>query len=369
MGKPLLLPKGNAMGNWEKIVAYLKDFQLYENTLDRWAIALAVAIAALVVFRIINGFARRRAARLAEKRDNEWFKMTADLLGRTKLWFLLALALYLGAFAVQLAAKAEQVLQSVVIVVLLVQMAYWGIAMVNFAINRYAKRRMETDAASVTMISAVGFLGKVAIWSVVALLALDNMGVDITAMVAGLGVGGIAVALAAQNILGDLFASLSIVLDRPFVLGDFIIVDDKLGAVEHVGLKTTRLRSLTGEQLVFSNNDLLQSRIHNYKRMVERRIPFSIGVTYQTPHETLKEVPAILREAVEAQENVRFDRAHFKQYGDFAIVFEVVYYVLGSDYALYMDIQQAINLHIHRRFEEEGIEFAYPTQTILLQQS
>jgi small-conductance mechanosensitive channel len=214
--------------------------------------------------------------------------------------------------------------------------------------------------------SAIGFIGKLVVWSVVLLLALDNLGVQITTLVAGLGVGGIAVALAVQNILGDLFASLSIVLDKPFVVGDFLIIDNYLGSVEHVGLKSTRIRSLTGEQLIFSNNDLLRSRLRNYGRMYQRRVAFNIGVVYQTPREALKKIPGILQNAVEGQENVRFDRSHFKEYGDFSLNFETVYYVLVPDYNTYMDIQQAINMKIHEEFEGEGIEFAYPTQTVFV---
>ncbi|MEO0578147.1 MAG: mechanosensitive ion channel family protein, partial [Pseudomonadota bacterium] len=195
-------------------------------------------------------------------------------------------------------------------------------------------------------------------------LILSNLGVNITALVAGLGVGGIAIALAAQNILGDLFASLSIILDKPFVVGDFLAVDSYLGSVERVGIKTTRLRSLSGEQLVFSNNDLLGSRVRNYGRLHERRIVFSIGVTYETTPAKLKAIPTILREAVEAEQDVRFDRAHFKSYGDFALIFEIVYYVLVADYNRYMDIQQSINFALFERLAEEGVAFAYPTQTV-----
>ena len=198
------------------------------------------------------------------------------------------------------------------------------------------------------------------------LLALDNMGVDISTLVTGLGVGGVAVALAVQNVLGDLFASLSIVLDKPFVIGDFLAVGDLVGNVEQIGLKTTRVRSLSGEQLIFSNADLLQSRIKNYGRMMQRRILFTIGVTYQTPREKLENIPTILREAIESQKNVRFDRSHFARYGDFSINFESVYFVTVPTYNTYMDTQQAINLRIHERFEQEGIEFAYPTQTLFL---
>ena len=205
------------------------------------------------------------------------------------------------------------------------------------------------------------------LWSVILLLALDNLGFNITTLVAGLGISGIAIALAVQNILGDLLASLSIVLDKPFVLGDLIIVDEHIGYVEHIGLKTTRVRSLYGEQLIFSNNDLLQSRIRNFKRMAERRVIFTIGVTYQTEVEKLEKIPGIIKEIIDKQDKARFDRAHFKTFADFSLNFEIVFWIIGSNYNLYMDILQSINLQIYRRFAEETIEFAYPTQTLFVE--
>jgi small-conductance mechanosensitive channel len=210
----------------------------------------------------------------------------------------------------------------------------------------------------------LGFIAKIVLWVIVAMLTLQNLGVEVTALVAGLGVGGIAVALAAQNILGDLFASMSIVLDKPFVLGDFIVVDDAMGTVEKIGLKTTRLRSLGGEQLIFPNNKLLQSRIRNHKRMTERRVQFTVGVAYETPRETLQRIPTIVRDAIEAQPETRFDRAHFKSFGPSSLDFEVVYFVLKPDHRIYMDIQQAVNLLLLDRFAAEKIQFAYPTQTL-----
>jgi small-conductance mechanosensitive channel len=196
------------------------------------------------------------------------------------------------------------------------------------------------------------------------LLALDNLGFDITALVAGLGIGGIAVALAVQSVLGDLFASLSIVLDKPFVIGDFIIVDQYLGTVEHVGLKTTRIRSLSGEQVIFSNSDLLTSRVRNFKRMYERRIVFEVGVTYQTSYENVAAIPSMIRSIIEAQGETRFDRSHFKSYGDSSLVYETVYYVRSPDFNVYMDTQQAINLALYQEFAKRGIDFAYPTRTL-----
>jgi small-conductance mechanosensitive channel len=279
----------------------------------------------------------------------------------------LIVSAYFGSLTLRLPEKTLHLIGAVTIAALLIQGAIWANRLLVGAIQRQVNQRVATDAASAMTISAVGFLVRVALWTVVGLMMLANFGVDVTALVAGLGIGGVAVALAAQNILSDLFASLSIVLDKPFVVGDFIIVGDFMGSVEYVGLKTTRLRSLSGEQLIFPNGDLLQSRIRNYKRMTERRIVFSLGVVYQTPHEKLAAIPGLLREIVESQEGTRFDRAHFQKYADSALIFEVVYYVLTPDYNLYMDIQQRINLTIFQRWAELGIEFAYPTQTVFLE--
>lgn len=198
------------------------------------------------------------------------------------------------------------------------------------------------------------------------LFLIDNLGYDITTLVAGLGIGGIAVALAAQTILGDLFSYLVIFFDKPFEIGDFIIIDDKMGTIEYIGIKTTRIRTLSGEQLICSNTDLTNSRVHNYKRMEKRRVVFSFGVIYQTAASQIKRIPGIVREIIESDAGNTFDRAHFSSYGDFSLNFEVVYYVMTPDYNIYMDRQQAINIAIFERFEQEKIEFAYPTQTVLL---
>jgi small-conductance mechanosensitive channel len=282
---------------------------------------------------------------------------------------MIVLALVAGAYALTLPPKADRLLAVALTLVVLLQAGVWGNGLIGYLLARAVRQRLEHDAAAATTMAAFGFLGRLALWTLLVFFALSNLGVNITALVAGLGVGGIAVALAVQNILGDLFASFSIVLDKPFVIGDFIVVGEHLGTVEHIGLKTTRLRSLSGEQIVFSNNDLLSSRVRNFKRMHERRVLFTIGVTYQTPVEKIEAIPAMLREIVEAQALARFDRAHFKAYGDFALIFEIVYFVLDPSFNVYMNIQQAVNLAIYRRFAAEGIEFAYPTQTVYLARS
>ena len=207
---------------------------------------------------------------------------------------------------------------------------------------------------------------KVIIWGLAIVFFLDNIGFKISTVIAGLGIGGVAVALAAQAVLQDLFSYFSIVIDRPFELGDFIIIGEYMGTVEHIGVKTTRIRSLGGEQLVFSNTDLTNSRVRNYKRMDKRRVVFKFGVVYQTTAAQLREIPGVVKNIVEGISDTFFDRAHFFSYADSSLVFEAVYYVLGSDYNKYMDIQQEINLRLKEELETRGVEFAYPTQTVYL---
>ena len=342
-------------------------YEFFGNPVSQWIIAGVVWLAALLVVKILNATIRSRARSVAERFQAAWAEGIADLLTATRFWFLLLVALYLGMLVLVLPDRVRAIAQSVVIIALVVQGAVWGSVLIAFWLNRFVRTRLETDAASVTTMTALGFIGRVALWVIAGLLILDNLGIEVTALIAGLGIGGIAVALAAQNVLGDLFASLAIVLDKPFVLGDFIIVGEFMGTVENIGIKTTRIRSLSGEQVIFSNSDLLKSRVRNFKRMFERRIVFSVGVTYQTPYDKVAAIPKIIEETVKSQEQTRFDRSHFQSFGDSALVFETVYYVTVPDYTVSMNIQQAINLSLFQRFAAEGIEFAYPTRTLFVQ--
>lgn len=345
------------------------ETSLYGNSLKLWLIALGISILAFVILCIVKSVVGRKAAALAKKTETAVDDHIAELINRTKLFFLVAISLYLGSHFLTLPGSARQILGKIAVLVVLLQLAVWGNGLFESWRKRMLRQKREEDPASVATYAALGFLVRLALWTVVLLLALDNFGIDITALVAGGAVGGIAVALAVQNILGDLFASMSILLDKPFVIGDFIVVDGLLGTVEHIGLKTTRLRSLGGEQLIFANSDLLKSRIRNYKRMEERRIMFEVGVVYQTPPDKLAAIPGIIAEIIKTHELARFDRSHFKAFGSSSLDFETVYYVNSPDYLAFMDIQQAINLAIFRRFGEEGIEFAYPTQTVFVDRS
>lgn len=336
----------------------------YGNSIQQWFISAGILIVTMLCLILLKAILAKRLGRLSQRTDTDVDNLILELVERIRFSFLLAMAVYTGTFALALSQKVQNTIQLIMTLAFIGQGALWGSCVIEFWISRIKKRRLESDPASVTTMSALGFVGKLILWTVLLLLALENLGINVTGLVTGLGIGGIAVALALQNILGDLFASLSIVLDKPFVIGDFIIVDNYLGTVKKVGLKTTRIQSLSGEQLIFSNNDLLSSRIRNYKRMDERRVLFAIGVTYQTPYEKLETIPSMVRKIVEEQQEARLDRVHFKEYGNFSLTFEIVYYVKSPDYNKYMDIQQAINLALYKRFMEESIEFAYPTQTL-----
>ena len=343
----------------------MQEWVFLDNDLTAWAVALLLVIVLVgglrIAQRLLSG---RLAAYIAQGRDGS-LELVARAWVKTEFGLLAVDALYLSSRVLILPQWISNFLRIAAVFALLIQVAIWGDAMITGWLGRYQRRHLEHDAERVTTVRAMGFLTRLLLIVILVLLALDNIpGVEITTLVASLGVGGIAVALAVQNILADLFASLSITLDKPFVIGDFINVGELRGTVEHIGIKTTRLRSLSGEQLVFANNDLLQSRIRNYRRMDERRVAFSLGVVYETPPGAVEQIPGLLAKIIGDQPQVRFDRAHFNEYGPSSLNFEIVYYVLSPDYTLYMDIHQAINLAILRCFAEEGIEFAYPTQTL-----
>lgn len=344
------------------------NHQLLGNSLRNWAVALFVAIALFFVFRLACRSLAKAAARLVKKTAAGWDDAIAKLLERTHWSLLLGLSVLIGSQALGLSPGVRKVLSQGVVLLLVLQGGLWGSLLVRFFSERYRDRKLKRDPGAAASLN-IGFLVlRVAVWAVVGLLALANLGIEIGPLLAGLGVGGLAMALAVQTVLKDLLASLSIALDKPFVVGDFLNFGDLMGTVEHIGIKSTRLRSLSGEQLIFSNNDLLESRIRNFGRMRERRVAFTLGVTYQTPREKLARIPGMIRAAIESQELTRFDRSHFRDYGNFSLNFETVFYVGVPDYAKYMDIQQAINLVIHEAFEREGIEFAYPTQTVFVEQ-
>lgn len=348
----------------EQIFSRLDDATFAGNALWRWFAVVLLAYALHGVFR----FLARRFSRCAPDQAQSLIGIFRCVLGRTQELLLLIVALWFSSkLILKIDPDISPFLRGAAVLALFVQLGLWA----EEAIREYLRLRLSrSEGGNLALRTAFGFIfigARVVVWAVVLLLVLDNFGVNVTALVAGLGIGGIAIALAVQSTLGDLLCSLSIILDKPFEVGDFIVTGDVLGTVEKIGIKSTRIRSLTGEQIVVSNSDLISSRIRNFKRMQERRIVFSFGVIYQTPPDKLRAIPAMVREIIESNEMCRYDRCHFKAFGSSSLDFETVYYVLSSDFNIYMDTQQYINVNIFERFAKEGIEFAYPTQTLFIE--
>jgi len=342
------------------------DRMLLHNPLQDWLIALGIGFGIMLLAALLKRQVIKRMSVLARSSDRQVYSAMVKAAQASKLWLVAIVAVQLGSQYLDLPHKTELTLERIMTVAVFLQFGIWFSAVLDFWIAR--SRNLQPDAEQESRsIDPFSFLGRLILWTVLLLLVLDNLGVNITALATSLGVGGIAVALAVQNILGDLFASLSIVMDKPFVIGDAIAIDSLSGTVEHIGLKTTRIRSSTGEQLVIANSDMLKARLHNYKRMHERCVTFGFSVPFGTGVELLEKIPQLVRQAIEGRDTVRFDRAHFKDLGGSAYVYEVVYWVRQPDYRTYMDAQQAINLALVRAFAREGIQLSYPSQTLTVE--
>ena len=338
---------------------------IFHNSVSAWLIAGAIMVGVLALLLGLRFVVRRYAERMRATTRTEVLEIPLLVLSRTTLLFSIVVAANAGAQAIELGDRLQRYANTLLTIGFFWQLGVWFATAVRIWIERRRVHSLQENRAALGSLGIIRFIANVLIWTLVMLATLDNLGVNITALIAGLGIGGVAVALALQNVLGDLFASLSIALDQPFVVGDFLAVDSFLGAVENIGIKSTQLRSLDGEQIIITNGDLLKSRLRNYGRMAERRVQFATTVSYGTPAEAIEKIPRWIREFIQAEKDTRFDRSHFLRHGEKALEFETVYYVLSADYNRYMDVQQSINLQIHRRFTDEGIDFAIAPQGVI----
>jgi small-conductance mechanosensitive channel len=327
---------------------------------------LAVTAVAFLLARLLIAAVKRRLSRRLAATPRETDEYLLRLLDRTWSLSLLAASALLALAVVDLRSgpggnRFEHDVRTLASLMLFVQAGLWGMSLIDSALIRGFRFAKFSETASRTAFGVVRFFAMVALWMSVAILILGGLGVEVTPLLAGLGVGGIAIGFALQKILGDVFCSVAIVLDRPFEVGDFIAAGGEMGTVEQIGVKTTRLRSLSGEQIVFPNADLIQSRIHNHKRMTERRVAFNFSLSHATPTEVVERIPGLVREFVESNEKTRFDRAHFLSFGETSFNFEVVYYVLDPDFHVYADIQQRINLAILHQLDQLGVSLTIPS--------
>lgn len=350
------------------IITYLQSTIFYGNSL--WQLVLA-AISAFVVYAVLQIFqivVLKNLQKLTKKTKTDLDDVLIDCVSALRPPLYLFIALFVGYRFLSFSDRLGSIFMAILIAVIAIELLVVANRLGNRLIERQVKKAEDTRQQTQTraMLRLMKSLAMAILWIVVILMILSNYGIDVSSFVASLGIGGIAIALALQNVLGDLFSAFTIYIDKPFQPGDYIVVGTEKGTVERVGMKSTRIRSLQGEEIVISNNELTNARIQNFKKMEKRRIVFNIGVTYGTPNKKLEKIPTIVQSIIQGTADVEFSRCHFATFGDFSLNFETVYFVTTGEYSKYMDAQQSMNLAIYESFAKEGIEFAYPTQEVIL---
>ncbi|MBN2454803.1 mechanosensitive ion channel family protein [Candidatus Woesearchaeota archaeon] len=337
------------------------------NTGKDYLMALAVFLGVLIVLKIFKSYGILQLKKIAKRSKTPIDDLVIKVFDEIHWPFYVLVAAYLAERLLSL----TPLLQKLIAYAILIIGAYYVVRglqdVVDYLGERLIERKKKQEKiAPIAAVQLICSIVKALLWVVAIIFIIANLGFDVTSLVAGLGIGGIAIALALQNVLSDVFSSFSISFDKPFEIGDFIIVGEHMGTVKQIGIKSTRIKALQGEEIVISNRELTSTRIQNFKRMERRRVVFKFGITYSTPVKKMKKIPAMVGEIFKKVKLADLDRVHFKEYGDFSLNYEVVYYVNTSDYNKYMDTQQEVNLDLKETFEKEGIEFAYPTQTIFL---
>lgn len=335
------------------------------NTVLSWLIAAGIILASVIIIKIVKVVVIRRLKNWSMTTKTTWDNFIIEVVDKSVLPILYISAFYFALLTLKLPDNIDNVIH----IAYMFAFTFFVLKIISAAFKKFVYsfiQRSEESESKQKQAGGLIAIINIIIWICGIIFLIDNMGYNVTTLIAGLGVGGIAIALAAQAVLGDLFSYFVIFFDRPFEIGDFVQLGPDNGVIEYIGIKTTRIRTLSGEQLICSNTDLTNSRLRNYKRMEKRRIVFSLGVTYQTTHSQLAEIPKIVKEIITSKSQLQFDRGHFSGYGDFSLNFEFVYYVLDPDYNIYMDNQQDVYLGIFAAFEKEGIDFAYPTQTLIM---
>lgn len=351
-------------------IEQLKEFNFWNNTGYDYALALVILVGAIIVLKIFQVVILSRLRKLAKKTKTDLDDVLIDVFTSVKPPFYFVIALYIGIKVLALPELLTKIVDIVFLIVIVYEIVRGLQKVIDYSIRKLLEKNQDKKAEkqySEAMLKALSMIIKLSLWVIAIVLILSNLGINVTSLVASLGIGGIAVALALQGILSDMFSSFSIYVDKPFQIGDYITVGADSGTVEKIGLKSTRLRTLQGEEMVISNKELTAARIANFKKMQKRRVVVTLGVTYETPSEKLKKIPAMLQSIVEKEDKTKFSRCHFKAYADSSLNFELVYEVSSKEYDVYMDVNQKINFEIFEQFGAEKIDFAYPTQTVFVQ--
>lgn len=343
---------------------FLKQ-EYHGNTVEQYLTTLAIITVGIAIIRILKSSVLAQIKKWAGKTETRVDDYIVKGLEKFVLPILSVVIFYSTLHYLTFSEKVEKIIHNTLGVVI----TFYIIRMISVFVRLLLESlisKQDGGREKLRQLNGIMLIVNAVIWILGLLFLFDNLGYNVTTVVAGLGIGGIAIALAAQNILGDLFNYFVIFFDRPFEVGDSINVDGKSGTVEYIGIKTTRVRSSTGEQLVFSNSDLTKSRIHNFKRMNRRRVVLVLGVVYEIAADQLTVIPAMVEKIIKEQPQATFDRAHFAKFGAYSLDFEIVYHVESADYLTYMNVQHEINFKIFKAFADAKIAFAYPTQTIMV---
>ena len=340
------------------------SYVFFGNSVKEYIVATVIFALIVIIFRIVKYQFVKKLRKVANNTKAEIDDLLIKIVDKIGWPFYVFFAIFISVKFIQVPDVVNILFTyttPIVVVIIVVRSLQ---QFVDYGIQKLGNEKQEENETAV--INIIGRILRGALWGIALVYVVSLFGYDVTTVVASFGVLGIVLAFGLQEVLSDIFASISIFFDKPFEIGDFIIVGDTTGIVKEVGIKSTRVQSLWGQEVVIPNKELTSARINNYKKMKRRRIQFSFGVVYEISAEKLEKVLEITKEIVANIELAELDRVHFKEYGDFSLNFEVVYYVNTSDYAKYMDIQQEINFLLKKRFEKEGISFAYPTQTIIV---
>ncbi|MDK2980675.1 MAG: hypothetical protein PWQ55_1022 [Chloroflexota bacterium] len=344
------------------------SIQFWGNPLSDWAKALGLALGIYLAVKLFKTILVKRMRAIADRTKSNIDNIILEVVSQTQELLIVLIGIYAGIHFLSITDKALNVIDKVFFVIIALQVGYWLGGFVNHLVI-FREKKEAGNKEEQTAVHAFGLFGKIVIWTVVALVTIQNVsGMKMDALITSLGVGGIAAGLAVQNILKDIFASLSIFLDKPFLVGDYIAVGDTGGTIENIGLKSTRLRTLQGEELVFSNSDLLESRIHNYRTMQRRLVVVNIGVSPNTPYATLNQLPGVFEEIIKKVPDVTFDRANLSELGNYTFNFEIIYHIESADFDLFVKRRESIYLEIIKRLQEMNVDMPYPTQTVLLRQ-
>lgn len=351
-----------------QVLEQIVNYQIYTNTVGEYLLTLLMIVLVVTALHLIKIYGVKHLKRIAKRTKTDLDDRLAKLLKKISFSSYLIVATYisLGTY-LDVSANVYKVLEILLIIVLTHEFLTLLTAFIDLLVDKYTTRS-KRDFQNKTLKQGIKLMAAIVVWIIAIILILSNLGLEISALVASLGIGGIAVALAAQGILGDLLSSFLIYFDRPFEVGDFIIVGQDMGTVKKIGFRSSRIQALNGEEIVISNQDLSKARLQNFRKMKKRRVVIRIGVTYGTSSKKLKKAKQILTKAIQKQEGIELERVHFAEFGEWALFFEAVFYMLNSDYTPYMDTREKINLEIIDQFEKNGIQFAIPAQRLFMEQ-